>query len=445
MKYTKTVLLMLSSALLATPEVNTFSEVFSEAQTSGNIKYYYIQTDKDFETLNSTSANANSIGGKLSFKTASLYGFRSGATFMTTNPFLLDNRVDSSIIGKDNGVRSGNAKDGFSVLGEGYIAYNYNNFDFLYGRQVIKTPLIHAKEVRMLPSSVEGGFFNYKINKKSVYTLAYLEKFKQRTSDTFVNMQEHALGNKTEAITGSKTGSVFMAGVDYKQDEYTLKVYDYYANDFLNTIYLDVSYKTDVSNLQLTFSGQYINQKSIGNADTNLKNDLTLAGGAINVNAFGAKVVAKLSKSKFIVAYSNILRDEDSHDSLVLPWDGTPLFANMITSNDLFQSLYGNALKADSIYIGGSQGIKLAYNQKFNLFGENLSTTISYLNTSNSRTGFHKAQRDYNIVLGYKANKAFSVALKGIWVQNNSGADATGEITQLKLLSQYRVITNYKF
>jgi len=438
--------LLLSSALLATPEVNSLSEVFSEAKTSGNVKYYYIQTDKDFDTNPSTSANSNSVGGQLTFKTASLHGFRAGATFMTTNPFLLDGPVDTSIIGKDNGARGGNPDKGFSVLGEGYLAYSYKDLDFLYGRQVIKTPLIHAKEVRMLPSAVEGGFFNYKIDEKSGFTFAYLDKFKQRTSSEFINMQQHALGSKTEEITGSSTGGVVMAGVDFKRENYSIKAYDYYAQDFLNSFYIDAAYKMNISDVKLALAGQYVNQKSVGNAETNLQNDVSLAGGSISVNAVGIKAVAAIKSAKFTLAYSNVFRDEGKHDSLVLPWDGTPLFTNMITSNDLFQSIYGSALKSDSIYIGGSQGIKFAYNQKFDSLGlDGFSTTLAYLNTSNSRTGFDNAQQDYNLVLGYKADDAFSIALKGIWVKDNTSATETGTVSQLKLLSQYRVIANYKF
>ena len=451
MKNTALSLVLLSTALLATPEVNTLTEVFSEAKTSGNIKYYYIQTDKDFSSGPSTSANANSIGGQLSFDSASLYGVSGGVTFMTTNPFLLDSAVDTSIIGKDNGARlaaglnAPYATEAFSVVGEAYLAYNYSDFGLLYGRQVIKTPLIHAKEVRMLPSAVQGGFATYKMNKKSKLEIAYLDKFKQRTSNEFMNIIQHALGANTEAITGSSTGYVVMAGADYKADAFTFKAYNYYAQDFMNSAYLDASYKLALSGAKLNFSAQYMNQTSIGNADTNLVKAGSLTGGkAIGTNAFGLKAVAKLSSVTFALAYSNVLKDDAKHDSLVLPWDGTPLFTNMITSNDLFQSIYGGALKSDSIYIGGSQGIKLAYNQKYDALGlAGISSTLSYLNTSNDK--FTDSQHDYNIVLQYKAPKAFTLQLKGIWVQNNTGESADGTIKQLKLLSQYRVIANYKF
>ncbi len=437
--------LMLSSALLATTEVTTLSEVFSEAKTSGNIKYYYIQTDKDHENTTNTSSYANSLGGQLRFETASLYGFSAGATFMTTNPFLLGANVDTSIIGKDNGARGGNAEIAFSVLGEGYLSYNYQDFGLTLGRKVIKTPLIHAKEVRMLPSAVQGAFGEYQVNDKSKIEVAYLDKFKQRTSDTFINIVEHALGTNTQAITGSSSGSVIMAGVDYKAETWSLKAYDYYAKDFMNSAYIDGTYKINIKGSKFALSGQYIKQCSVGNADTNLAKIGSLtAGKSLSTNAIGLKASLALSSAKFVLAYSNVLKDDAKHDSLVLPWDGTPLFTNMITSNDLFQSIYGGAFKADSVYIGASTGVKIAYSQKFDSLGlDGVSTTLAYLNTSNSK--FAKDQNDYNAVLAYKYNKQFSLALKGIWVQNNTGASVDGTISQLKLLSQYRVIANYKF
>lgn len=450
MKYKILSLLMLSSALLANSEVTTVSEFFSEAKTSGNIRYYYIQTDKEHENATDTSAYANSVGGQLSFDTASLYGFSSGVTFMTTNPFLLGPNVDTSIIGKDNGVRvQGNpsgtvGQTSFSVLGEGYLAYNYKDFGVSFGRKVIKTPLIHAKDVRMLPSAVQGAFGEYAINKKSKVEIAYLDKFKQRTSDRFINIVNHALGTKTQTITGSTNGSVVMAGIEYKEDSFTLKTYDYYAGNFMNSFYIDGTYNHKFDGFKMRLAAQYINQVSIGNADEYFKNNVATYGGAINSNAIGAKMDIELSSAKFTLAYSNVLKDDSSHDSLVTPWDGTPLFAGTLTSNSLFQSLYGNALTADSTYIGGSQSINFVYAQKYDGVGlKGFSSKLLYMNINNEK--FAKNQQDYNIILAYKYTKAFSLAFKGIWSQNASGVAVDGSVTQVKLLSQYRVITNYKF
>ena len=454
MKYIYTALFMFSTTLFAT-EAQKFSEVFTQAQTSGNLQYYYIQTDKNKAYTNkpNTSANANSLGGDLSFETARFHGINSKITFLTTNGFLINSdvsKVDTSILGRNNGVYYGDsarAKDSFSILGEAYLSYVKGSLDLSYGRKILKTPLMHAKRVRILPSSFEGGFVDYSLSKHSQIGFAYIDRFKQRTSDRFVNVVQHALGTKTKAITGSDNGSVVYGYANYKSKNFKAKIYNYYANNFMNSLYLDTSFSHTLSGIQLAYSAQFISQKSIGNAETNLNKTTSATGGkSISANALALKIKAKVDESTFFVAYSQVFRDKASHDSLVLPWDGTPLLTNMITSNNLFQSNYGKGLQSDSVYIGGSQGIKLGYKQGFGFVGaKGFSTTLTYLNTSNSRAGFTNDQKDYNVVLGYKVKKAFSLALKGIWVTDNTSADAQGVVSQLKQLTQYRVIANYKF
>jgi hypothetical protein len=442
---------LFATSLSANSDVNSFSELFSEGKAYGNIKYYYIQTDKDKSYTNEedTSAKANSIGGQVGFHTARLKGFSAAATFMTTNPFLISDdpaNVDTSIIAKDNGALGGDATEGFSVVGEAYISFDYSGFNATYGRKVIKTPLMHAKEVRMLPSAFNGLYTSYSINQNQSIGLSYITDFKQRTSDSFVNVIEHALGENTKEIIGSDSGSVVVGNYKYSAKQLSVNVYDYYAKDFLNSIYLDTHYAYDYGSLKLQFGAQYIDQRSIGNADRNLAETTSLTNGqTIEAKAFGVMAKGTLAYGTLTMAYSKVLTNDSKHDSLVLPWDGTPLFTNMITSNDLFQSLYGNGLKSDSIYIGGSEALKVAYTQRFDGLGlKGLSLTAAAMRTDNAK--FSKgAQYDYNAVLAYKYNKSLSLALKGIWVENNSAADINGVVTQLKELDQYRVIANYKF
>jgi hypothetical protein len=430
------------------PAVDSLASWFKEGTVKGNIKYYYIETKKDKPGPVHTSAHANSVGGQLSYTTADWDGFKVGATFMTTNGFALPTEVDTSILGKDNGVRHNSydrAKDSFSVLGEAFVSYNYKDFSALFGRKVIKTPLIHAKEVRMLPSAVQGAFVDYKFDEKYTLGASYLTHFKQRTSDKFTNIIEHALGERTELITGHHDGDVIVVDGLYQGKMAKVRAYNYYAQDFMNSFYIDADFKNKLdSGWTMNAGYQYIYQKSIGNADDNLNRVGSLTGGdKIASNAFGFKFNAAYDESTLGVAITKVLSNSDRHDSLVLPWDGTPLFSNMITSNDLFQSLYGKALNADSIYIGGSLGIKLAYTQKYDFTGiKGFKTSLAYLNVDNNK--FSNNQRDYNAVVSYGIG-TFSVALKGIWVRHNSSANQRGTVSQIDKLTQYRVIANLKF
>ena len=444
--------LLLSTAFLTLSvyPADSLDAMFKEGATHGDIRYYFIQTDKE-NLGKESSAHANSLGGTLNYTTAQYYGFSTGMTAMTTNGFLLPDSVDASIIGRDNGVRLENdpsgdvAQESFTVLGEAFISYAYQDLDLTYGRKVLKTPLIDAKDVRMLPSAVQGAIGDYKASSNLKLGALYLTDFKQRTSSEFINIVEHALGAYTQAVTGHTKGDVVALDAQYQQEGLSASVYDYYAQDFLNSLYLEAGYKSKFNDdWSYTLSGQYLHQTSIGNADTNLALAGSVTGGeAIGANALGANFVTGYDESSFGLAITKVLDDAAKHDSLVLAWDGTPLYTNMITSNDLFQSNYGKSLTADSVYIGGTTGVKLVYAQGFDFTGyKGFKSELSYLNAANSQ--FKQDQNDFNVVASYTVGH-FSLALKGIWVNNPASQSASGVIAQDDSLTQYRVIANYIF
>jgi len=425
---------------------------FKEGKAHGNIKYYYISTTKDGGTPGHSSAHSNAIGGQLGYETGSLYGLKAAATFMTTNPFAIPSdprNVETSTLARDNGVRLDgsatgvHADDGFSVLGEAYLQYNRDNYEIWYGRKVIDTPLMDAKEVRMIPSAFQGGMATIQADDTLMLSIGYLDKFKQRTSDRFINIIEHALGVNTAAITGSTSGSVIPVSVQYKKGPIKALVYDDYAKDFMNAVYAEASFNNKLSNdMSYTASVQGIMQNSIGNADSAAAQ--AIMGGKINAQAVGAKVSFNIDKTSIMAACTHVFSNSGDHDSLVLPWDGTPLYTNTITSNDLFVSDYGQGLTSDSAYIGGTTGYKLGVSQKFDIATvKGFSAGASYAHYENGR--FPSDQDDINGELGYGAGN-FSLALKGIWVHDNTSASINNTLkAQNEKFTQYRVIANYKF
>jgi hypothetical protein len=297
----------------------------------------------------------------------------------------------------------------------------------------------------MLPSAVQGAFVNYEIEHGAEVGASYLTHIKQRTSNKFINIVKHALGDQTRLITGNNEGEVIVLGGEYKGDHAQLKVYDYYADNFMNSFYLDATFQNKLSSGYSYVAGiEYINQVSIGHSDNTLAADPSIAGGSIDANALALKIGMGYSESKFELAVSKVMKNSDKHDALVLPWDGTPLYTNMITSNDLFQSNYGKALTADSVYIGGSEAIKLSYTQTYDFTGvKGFKTVLAYLNLDNDK--FPDRQEDLNAVIAYGIGD-FSLALKGIWVKNNTSANADGSVKpQDDTFTQYRVIANYNF
>ncbi len=455
-------LIAMSAIAATTTDVSNPVDWFAEGEVHGNIKYYFIETQKRTSGKSDFKAYANSIGGKLGYKTAKLYGFSMGATFMTTNPFALPDTVDTSIIGRDNGVQGGDPEEGFSVLGEAYLDYQYQGFDIWYGRRIEKSPLVNPKEVRMIPSSIEGGDVSYSFENGLKVGGGYLDKFKQRTSSRFHNIVKHALGDQTIAITGSDRGNVIPVYLEWRDAHHTVRLYNYYTQDFVNSTYFDATHKHEVNKDFSWFASvQGMHQHGIGYASSATYTAKLADGSSINnasadINArfLGLKVGMNYAESAFLLAYTNVLGSRDNeHNSLTLPWDGTPLYTDMITSNDLFTSNYGQGMSSSGGYIAGTSGIKVGYTQKYNFTGvEGFKSVLSYAYYDNNN--FIDAQQDINFVLAYGYSD-FSIALKGIWVNNNAGntaadtdvkAGETGaSISQIDKLHQYRVIANWKF
>ena len=451
----KIILLALLS-INALDAASSFKTWFTQGKVKGNVKYYYIQTDKTYDTDSHTSGHANSIGGTIGYSTDYFHGLRFGGTVMGTQPFLLPEVVDTSIISRDIAVAAGEkpghklGQQAFGVVGEAYVKFKVANTEASYGREVINTPFIAAKEVRMLPSAVNQGSLETKTKNFDV-GVAYVDQFKQRTSDTFYNIVEHALGDKTREITGSDTGAVIPVWFKLHAKHNYFEIYNNYIQNFMNSAYASYKYANSASrHLKYSFAAQAIAQNSMGNANDYFDANTTAGVERIEAYSFGGKAEIKYYESAFSFATTTVLAN-GKHDSLVLPFDGTPLFTNMITSNNLFVSNYGRGLTSDSAYIGGTLGLRAAYSQGFNISSFHaLKATFAYAKFINSR--FYRGdQDDFNVVLSYFAkpqyadNHKFSFDLKFMKVYNNTSADEKGVINQTPILTQYRAIANYKF
>lgn len=419
---------------------DSFNRWFKEGKVSGNIRYYYIETNKKFITDDESSAHANSVGGQLNYTTAIWNGWKLGATFMTTQPFLLPEYVESSSIGQDNGFIGQNPASSFLVIGEAYTDYTNSLFNVWYGRRVITSPMIGAKDVRMLPSSIQGGEGQLFLNDTITVSAGCIDRFKQRSSDRFTNIIKHALGADTRAITGKDEGFVIPVTLTYKSVPVTINLYDLYAPDFLNTAYADIEYKDDF----YTLSAQGVMQNSIGNADEHLAEAASVTKGK-KIKSAGVGIRAEVSykESSLDLVYRNILRDSDSYDSIITPWDGTLLYAYSSTTNNLGQSFYGNALTAGGAYVGGTRGYKIGYTQKYDFARlKGFSTHIAYALYTNPR--YREDQEDIKAILRYKRGD-WSFELKGIWIDNDTYTSKDGTVNQLDWLTQFHGIANYLF
>ena len=418
----------------------SFDDWLNKGEVSGYLKYYYIETNKNYISGQGTSAHSNAVGGQLHYNTARINGLTFGTTFMTTQGFLLADNVESSTLGQDEGKRGDDASDAYSVLGEIYLDYTDELFNVWYGRRLITTPMIGPKKARMLPSTVEGGHASMNLREELSLSVTYVDKFKQRSANHFTNIVQHALGDDMLAITGVREASVYNVNVNYKTNGLELNFYDTYAVNFLNTMYADISYKKDFYSL----ATQFVSQQSIGNADSNLaKIDSLTKGKKINSRAIGIRGGLSYKESSLDLVYRNILRNSSSYDSIITPWDGELLYAYSTTTNNLGQSLYGNGLTAGGAYVGGTEGVKFGFTQTYNFLGlKGFKTHLAYAMYANPL--YRENQEDLKAIIFYDMGN-ISLQLKGIWIDNDTYTFKDGTVNQLDSLTQYHAILTYKF
>lgn len=407
-----------------------------DMHVDGTLEVYNIGTYKQEGEINTLDANALAIGGQFSITSADINGWFTKVNFMTSNGLFIDNNpahIDGSVLANDVAVVSGNPADkanSIVLMGEAYVGYESKTSRLKIGRQKYKSPLASTKEVRELPSTFSGATAVY-TGETLTLGLAAFDKFKQRTSDRFYNALEHALGVKTQNYTGRRGGSLYTAKLIYKTDKSKFSLYEYYMEDFLSSLYAGFETKVGETKWEL----QSLYQRSIGNFDRVLKEGSSSLGiyeEGLSVSEVGARVTLGSKEDKLILATTYTGSKENAYSDIVAPFDGTPLFTDTITGNNLFKSNYGKALAADSGYTADTLSLKVAYKHKIS---SSVKSMLALGRFDQALGGV--AQTDINVVFSWKTH-GWDLAAKAIYVFDD--AQNPGQ-----KLQQYRLIATYKF
>ena len=423
--------------------------MFSEGKVSGQIRMFYIDRAYEGSAGNTTHRDSTAIGGHLKFVTDDYNGLKFGTAFYTTNRVGLNqhNVEDPSLLGTNN--------ESYSLLGEAFVEYKMSNTVLKGGRVKYNSPMIGTDDARMLPNLTEAYMITNNDIDGLTLGLAQIAKFSQGTfgrvyqadantpnallsatagysainsdptnSGKFENMGEYAVGQSTSGVT--------VASIEYKGiDNLKLRLYDYYANDIMNTIYGDVNYKMD----NLFAAAQFIKQTDVG--DSLIKNAFA-GNGEIDSLFMAAKVGAKVGGLTGYIAYSETSSNSDSEladggyaNSIISMWGGMPAYTQgMVTRHQ---------------FMAGTKATKLVGSYSFKDQGINLSATAYYASfdmDKNSGYGIARTATEPGFDIKYSpaAVKNLQLRLRGNFPRDfhESAAGSTG-------WDEYRIIANYNF
>ncbi len=420
------------------------SSMFSQGKASGQIREFSISRNVKYtDSSRDYTRDANAIGGYLKYETADYKGLSFGAAFYTTNGFLNDSdltdytKVDPTLLGPNN--------SNYTMLGEGYIKFEYENTTFKGGRQKLNTPMAGADDARMIPNLFEAYVLSNTDLQDTTITAAHITKFAQGTFGRaynggvlaatagysfvdsrdqvgkFVNMGTYAVGTKTDGVT---VLSATYTGVQNLK----LQLWDYYAHDILNIIYAQADYSWNCllsDSVKPFIAAQIIKENDIGDK----------LAGDVNGMFWGAKVGAKIENFTAYVAYSqtseNDAGDAPLKNAIISPWGGMPAFTQGMVTRHMF--------------LAGTKATKLAASYNFKAYGPNLKTVLYYANfdmaKNNGYTSDDASETGFDVIYYPQLVKNLQLRLRANYA-DDFNVNATGDTVGW---NEYRFIANYNF
>ena len=245
-----------------------------------------------------------------------------------------------------SGACSG-VNESFSLLEEAYHGYNLDNLELKVGRQEMSTPLIDSDDYFVTPNSFEAVTLNYKID-DILFQGGYVSKMAgtwdaSYDGSKFLSMSRQPWIHKADKgidtypvdevynIVGNS--GISYASITYNKNEHKMQLWDFYAHNMLNTLFMQYDYTLD----SLSASLQYSNKRAIGKLDDTPLYD-------VNYDVYGAKLNYKISNDwKLTGAYTGVSDDDSLH--FFGSWGGYPEFAS-----GMMVSYFETSLRDANIY-----------------------------------------------------------------------------------------------
>ncbi|MEP2239455.1 MAG: OprD family outer membrane porin [Maribacter sp.] len=317
--------------------------IFSKAQDSVAVKkkgtlsgqwrtYYMITSNKgelkDF--------NALATGGKIKYEYKLLKNLELGvALYNSTNIGLQDLKAPDVTTGRISRYEEGLfdrldlSNDAVFLLGELYAKYHLAQHSFKLGRMKINTPLINPEDGRMIPTLVQGFWYNFNAE-KTKFQLGVLNEIAPRSTGEFYGIGEsigtypvgrNKLGTASQYANNTASDYILLANVDYKMtDNFKVNIWNQFVDNISNSTYVKPSYKISES---LMLEGEWLHQNKLGNGGSSV--DSLRYYNQNSADIVGLKIAHESKAGLLSLAYNRIL----PHGQFISPreWGREDLFS----------------------------------------------------------------------------------------------------------------------
>ena len=318
----------------------------------------------------------------------------------------------------------------YAILQEAYIKYVNGEHTFLAGNYELSTPMVDADDWYLLANTFQGVYYKNTTIENMMFASGYIYKMAGPWDSGADGANFHTIAETSYVAQEDKdnAGDAGMwAGVfQYTKEEHNLQIWDYYAVDLYNTLFLQYDYKSHFEGGTYDAGTQIINFKEVGALANHTYTE-------INYSIISFRLDGKLDNGFDISTGASFYTDGPGTGATLGAWGGYPYFANgmifhFFEAGDLRNT---NSYKMQLGYDFSNQGVEgLWAGVRYTYFDLDPQYSIS------SETGLgQEKQENYGIRVSYNHPSGYYF----------TGTYEYVDLDQQQPISALRLIGGYKF
>ncbi len=244
-------------------------DAFANGQVKAMFRYSGQYRDSNLHLLQDSSEpdvsdekiqQYSAIGGFVGYETAPWLHTTVGGTIYAAVPFGSnpdDRRGLGGLYEEDGG------QDAYAALGEMFIKFQNKDHLIKVGRQEMPDyRMVSLSNIRFSPITHSGTIYENRMFENLGINLGYIRRMKERNAIEFIDMAKGARlkesANGKQLVRGDynagdydDTGYIgdekemMMLGLTYQREKLSFEGWNYYINDFINSVYLVGQYNID--------------------------------------------------------------------------------------------------------------------------------------------------------------------------------------------------------
>ena len=204
------------------------------------------------------------------------------------------------------------ANDAVFLLGEAYLSYQLPRHQFRLGRMKLRSPLINPQDGRMIPTLVQGIWYEFQPGGEHRFQMGVLNQIAPRSTGEFFSVGEsigtYPAGRSPDGIPNGYPGetesdyiAIFNAEVKVSGN-LRIHLWDYLVENVSNSLYINPRLALSPA---LQLEGEWLHQDRVGNGGNAVDSLRYFYQRSSDI--LGVRVSYKKKASRISLAYERIL------------------------------------------------------------------------------------------------------------------------------------------